>query len=303
MKIWINFDFKQTSGGGNQFLSQLKDYFEKKNVYSKSINDSNIIIFNHHHKLKEIFFINRKNKLIIHRIDGPLTFHRNIKGFIQDIIVTIFAISYADLIIFQSLWTKKFFYIPMLIFKKKHCIVHNSSNIKEKYNIKTKIKNKDINILFSSFSNNKNKGFKYFEFVKKLNLNSQIKISFVGNAPMQKGSFKSFKNTSHEKYSNYLNLCDIYIFCGIFESCSNSLVEAMALNKIIFCIESGSNREILNKYDAHFFSDFETLENLIKNSKMIISRRNNLNFINVDNREKYLNLIEDQFNDSKIKHD
>ena len=33
MKIWINFDFKQTSGGGNQFLSQLKDYFEKKNVY------------------------------------------------------------------------------------------------------------------------------------------------------------------------------------------------------------------------------------------------------------------------------
>ena len=299
MKIWINFDFKQTSGGGNQFLSQLKDYFEKKNVYSKSIIDSNIILFNHHHKLKEIFFINRKNKLIIHRIDGPLTFHRNIKGFIQDIIVTLFAISYSDLIIFQSLWTKKFFYFPMLVFKKKHCIIHNSSNIKEKYNIKTKLKNKNINILFSSFSNNKNKGFKYFEFVKKLNLNSQIKISFVGNAPSQKGNFKSLKNTSHEKYSNYLNLCDIYIFCGIFVSCSNSLVEAMALNKIIFCIESGSNREILNKYDAHFFSDYQTLENLIKNSKMIINKRNNLNFINVDNREKYLNLIEDQFNKLK----
>ena len=57
MKLWINFNFQETSGGGNQFLQQLKDYFIEKNKYSNSIDEADVIIFNNHRNLKTVFSI------------------------------------------------------------------------------------------------------------------------------------------------------------------------------------------------------------------------------------------------------
>ena len=297
MKLWINFNFQETSGGGNQFLQQLKDYFIEKNKYSNSIDEADVIIFNNHHNLKTIFGLLFKKKIIIHRIDGPLTFHRKFKGLIQDTLVLIFSLIFSDLVIFQSNWSKNFFIIPILIFQKKYSVIHNSSNIQKKYNIKIFKKSEKIKILFSSYSTNINKGFDIFEFIKKNNLDENVEISFVGNNPF----LKNQSSLSHQEYAEILSKNDIYVFCGKYESCSNSLVEAMALNKLIFSIESGSNKEILKNHSAHFFKNKKELSNLISNAKKLISSYRNKIFENSDKRVDYHVIIQNLHNEKTKK--
>ena len=54
MKIYIAFKFSQgPSGGGNQFLNNLRKEFIKKDVYSYSANDAEVILFNAHNNLIE----------------------------------------------------------------------------------------------------------------------------------------------------------------------------------------------------------------------------------------------------------
>ena len=297
MNLYINFNFQENGGGGNQFLKQLRDYFIKKNMYSNSIYDADIIIFNNHHNLKDVFSILFKKKIIIHRIDGPLTYHRFHKGFIQDIIVLIFSLIFSDEVIFQSNWSKKFFIIPILIFRKKYSVVHNSSNINSTYKFRYNKKITKIKILFSSYSKNKNKGYNTYEYIKKNNFDDNLEISFIGNSPYKKNKL----SLPHREYIKILSNYDIYVFCGKHESCSNSLVEAMALNKLIFSIESGSNKEILKNYKAHFFKNTKELSSLISNAKKLISSYRNKIFENTDKRVDYHEIIQNLYNEKTKK--
>ena len=297
MKLFINFDFQETSGGGNQFLQQLRDYFIQKNMYSNSIFEADIIIFNNHHNLIDVFDILNKKKIIIHRIDGPLTYHRIYKGFFQDILVLIFSLIFSDKVIFQSNWSKKFFIIPILIFRKKYSVIHNSSNIKSTHKFRYNKKITKIKILFSSFSKNKNKGYDTYEYIKKNYLDDNYEISFIGNSPYKKNK----TSLPHREYIKILSNSDIYIFSGKYESCSNSLVEAMALNKLIFSIESGSNKEILKNYNAYFFKNKKDLSALISNAKKLISTHRNKIFENTDKRVDYHEIIQNLYNEKTKK--
>lgn len=73
IKIHILFDFREKSGGGNQFLKALKCFFESKGVYEQNPVDADVILFNSHQFIENLLSIKRKyqNKVFIHRVDGP----------------------------------------------------------------------------------------------------------------------------------------------------------------------------------------------------------------------------------------
>src|SRR3989339_667991 len=75
LKIHIVFKFKNGPwGGGNQFLKALCDEFKKNGIYEDDPAKADAILFNSHHKLKEVLKLKFKypQKKFIHRIDGPI---------------------------------------------------------------------------------------------------------------------------------------------------------------------------------------------------------------------------------------
>ena len=55
------FEFSQgPSGGGNQFLNNLRGEFIKKNEYSDSTSNAEVILFNAHHNSKEVLELKHK---------------------------------------------------------------------------------------------------------------------------------------------------------------------------------------------------------------------------------------------------
>ena len=55
MKINIFLDIKSGPyGGGNQFLKALRDFFIKKDVYSTSAKNADVILFNSHHQATDL---------------------------------------------------------------------------------------------------------------------------------------------------------------------------------------------------------------------------------------------------------
>src|SRR3989344_1699228 len=109
MKIHILYSFQNKPwGGGNQFLKALKKELEARGVYAPSPKEADIILFNSHHNVDEAFKIKKKykEKIFIHRIDGPLYLTR---GRSKDLDRIIYAFNefIADGTIFQSNWCKE----------------------------------------------------------------------------------------------------------------------------------------------------------------------------------------------------
>ena len=98
-------------GGGNQFLSGLKDEFNNKNIYTENINEADIILFNSHHNLNNVHYIKQHlpHVKIFHRIDGIHQLWRGEQGKQIDLCVSNFSNNFVDGVIFQSQWSKKIF--------------------------------------------------------------------------------------------------------------------------------------------------------------------------------------------------
>ena len=82
MKVYISLQLSQNSfGGGNSFLQYLSKYLKKKDLLVGKAKFADVIVINSHHRiiynlcLKLIY----PEKLFVHRIDGKLSTHRNIK--------------------------------------------------------------------------------------------------------------------------------------------------------------------------------------------------------------------------------
>ena len=91
MFVHILFNFKDDiAGGGSNFLTLLRDYFKETGVYSDSIGDADIVLFNSHHSIKLALDLKKTypNKLFIHRIDGPMRLYNNLHDK-RDLIVNI----------------------------------------------------------------------------------------------------------------------------------------------------------------------------------------------------------------------
>lgn len=272
--ILFKFSIKPT-GGGNQFLTQLREDFRNDLVYSGPIK-SNVFIINSHHFGKGglfiiyLFFLSLFKKIIIiHRLDGLLSVGRGDKSFLKiDKTIFYFSLNIANGVVFQSNWAKNEFK-KLLEFKNlKSKIIYNDPNkifklkkSKKKYSIK----NRKINLVYSSWSNNIKKGFDTLKILDK-NLNfKNFNFYFIGNLPHK----ISYKNISvlapmniHE-LANFYQKMDVFIAPMRDDACSNALIEAVHSGLFIVALDSGANKEIIGQ-----------------NSELFNSEENMINFLN-----------------------
>lgn len=272
IKLYLSINKNQNlKGGGFNFLNYLEHKLRKKKNISKSLSKSNIVLINSHHNFLKNFFIKLffPSRVFIHRIDGPISKYAA-KNDYRDYLVELLNSYIADATIFQSTWSfnKKKFKST-----KNFTVIHNTAD-KRFYNYKRskKIKN---SIVISSWSNNINKGFKYYLFLdKNLNFN-KYRVSFIGNSPVKFKNIKVYKPLGSKKLAKLMLRHQIYITASKNDPCSNSLIEALELKLPSIVLKSGGHIELLNKRGLYFINQKDLLNkiNLIFKNYNIFFKR------------------------------
>lgn len=266
MKVSILFEFKDVSGGGNQFLKALKGYLQKRGVYSDQIDTADVILINSYQYKKDILRAKTKypHKIFIHRIDGPIRLYNNMKDE-RDYFTNILNEYIADGTVFQSEWSRQQNYNMGIKKNKFETTVINAPdpNI---FNINGKINFSDdrkVRLIATSWSKNLNKGFEGYKWLDD-NLDfSKYEMTFVGNSPIKFDNIKMISPVSSNSLARKLKRHDIFITASKNDPCSNSLIEALHCGLPAVGLNQGGHPEII-KQGGELFDSINEIPNILK---------------------------------------
>ena len=280
IKICILFDFAiGPSGGGNNFLKNLKRYLQSIEAYEEDPQRADVILFNSHHSIKAVAKIKYKypDKVFIHRIDGPMRLY-NTRTDRRDSIVYAANKYITNATIFQSNWSCFENHRLGLEEKKYEAVILNAPNpsIFNRENKKPFLPENKIHLIASCWSSNWNKGFEAYQWLDD-NLNfDKYEMLLVGKSPIAFRNIKCLSPQNSSMLAEKLKESDIFIFASKAESCSNSLLEALhcGLPVVGFC--GSSNPEIIAD-GGELFTYPSDIPNLLeKISKDYKSYQNNI---------------------------
>lgn len=296
--IKINILFKMTdnpTGGGNQFLKNLKKWLIIHGYYS-NVEDADVIIFNSHQYIEEIVKLKKKyvNKLFIHRVAGPIKI-QTYRGDRRDSIVHVANKYLADATVFQSNFSMKEnikWNMPRNKFEK---IISNAADVDIFHSIEKKglgVPGK-IRLVATSWSNNMNKGFPIYEYLDR-NLDfDKYEMTFIGNSPIEFHNINVISPLDSWHLAEELRQRDIYITASKNEACSNALIEALSCGLPAVCLNSGSNPEILKKGGLLFNGTEELCKTIDEVAEHYDEYRNKIQVYAMDEVAlRYVNLSE-----------
>lgn len=280
MKIHILFEFQAgSSGGGNQFLKALKNYFVKQQCYVESCKEADIILFNSYQYIPDLIQVKRAfpNKLFIHRIDGPIRLYNHIKD--QRDFVTNYANKFiADGTIFQSDWSRIQNLKMGLSSNKYETTILNAPNssifnpkLHKKFDPNSKVK-----IIATSWSANWKKGFVVYQWLDNHIDFNQFQMTFIGNSPIQFNNIIHKNPMSSEDLAKELLDHDIFITASQKDPCSNSLIEALHCGLPAIVLKDGGHPEITQNGGETFNNPDEILSLLIKIKTSYEKYQNNI---------------------------
>lgn len=251
-------------GGGNQFLTGLRDIFIKMDVYTNNMNEATVALFNSHHHLDQIVKLkkNNPNIKIFHRIDGLHQLWRE-NGKITDNIVKNFANNYADGVIFQSIWSKEIYEKHDIIINKKTKIIPNAA-LDEIFKKNYKKLDKKIELITTCWSPGNHKGIEFYIFLDN-NLDfERFNYTYIGEIPKNYNfkNIKYLKSMEKNKLASYLQSSDIFISGVKIDAASNSITEALTCGKPVLYLEAGGNKEIVKNGGIAFHNNDNILEKL-----------------------------------------
>lgn len=286
-------------GGGFNFLDFLSYRLNKKKIISKSFLDANIILVNSHHNFLKIIFYKFffPKKVFIHRIDGPISKYVGKEDF-RDYLVQVLNKYVADATIFQSNWS---YNKNKFMTTKEKIIIHNMADQRfYKYKKEKKIKN---SIIICSWSNNINKGYKYYSFLDN-NLDfKKFHISFIGNSPIEFKNIKNYNFLNSNQLSKLMRKHMIYLTASKNDPCSNSLLEALSLKLPALTLKSGGHPEILEKKGICFKNKNDLIikiNYIFNNYKKFLNKLNNPIEDRVNEYLNYFSVILEKSNQKKL---
>ncbi|MBU0612609.1 glycosyltransferase [Patescibacteria group bacterium] len=269
IKIHILYKLKTGPfGGGNQFLKILRQQFLSMNAYSEDPTKADVILFNsfpfrEEFRFKQIYNLKKAGKIIIHRVDGPISKIRN-KDYEVDKIIYNFNDQFSDGTIFQSNWCKtannqlgikKNNFETTIINASDPHIFNNDS--KAKFSKQRKIK-----LIATSWSANWRKGFEIYKYLDNSLDFSKYEMTFIGNSPVKFKNIKWLKPMDSIKIAGILKNHDIFITASQVDPCSNSLIEALSCGLPAVTLNDGGHREIINKAGEIFESKADVINKI-----------------------------------------
>jgi len=277
-------------GGGNQFLKALKNNFLKKNIYEEKPAQANIIILNSYQDLIPAIKLKLKypDKRFLHRL-GPIFFyHRGEKWKFLDKLILKVSSKISDFVIFQSNWSLQ--ESKNLGFKNiPFSVISNAPDEKIFFPALNKKPQEKIKLISTSWSSNPNKGSDFFSFLDK-NLDfSKFELTLIGNFPEKFKNIKILPPVNQEKLAEHLRTSDIFISPTKYESCSNSILEALACRLPVIALLSGGNADLVKTGGEMFKDKNELLKKINLVSENLSEYSANIKIKNLEEiTEKYL---------------
>lgn len=238
-------------GGGNQFLKSLRDYLVSRNAYEEDPERADIILFNsfpfgEYWRFIQAYKLKSKGKIIIHRIDGPIS---KIRG--QDPRLDGFIYTFNDLLsdgtVFQSNWSRNENLESGLKKKDFEATILNAPD-PELFNRKEKKRaqlNGKIRLIATSWSSNWNKGFHVYKWLDE-NLDfGTYEMTFIGNSPIKFKNIKYIKSLPSNELALEVKKHDIFITASKNDPCSNALIEALHCGLPAIAYADGGHPEIV----------------------------------------------------------
>lgn len=251
MKIKIFYKSKEISwGGGHQFLKALKGEFENKGIYTDSVKESEVILFNGYQEVLQVFlswiFDNKKKR--VYRLGPIMSLHRKgLKWKLVDYVIVFCANLFADLVIFQSIWSYNQALKVCFRKNKKYKIIYNAVNSDIFYKKQDTERNptKPFELVYTSWSANINKGFLFLSFLdENLDFN-KYKMKFIGNSPFSFKNIKIISALDSKHLAEELRKSDIFVSPTKDDACSNAILEALASGLPVVALDSGANKELV----------------------------------------------------------
>lgn len=291
--IYINQDTLDKKGGGANFISFLKNKLKTKYQIKSDSLSSEIFLLNSFPFNSPFSFLKAlligfiQNKIIIYRVDGPISVYRRKP---EDLIIDKFievVISLSDHVIFQSVWSYNYMSKLCNIDKnKKYSIIHNSYLPNQKRLINN---SKEIKVLISTWSKNWIKGFEVYQYIDSiLDQFSNIKIDFIGRSPIDFKNINYLGEMSNQKLINEYKNYDIFFTASLFDPCSNSLAEAKSNGCMIIARNNGGHPELIGNYDL-LFSNQNELFNIFSNLEVHLNKFNKKFSLNLKKENYSLN--------------
>jgi len=304
LKIHILYDFKEGPwGGGNQFLTALRNNLIQKGAYTDNVVEAQVIIFNSHHFGRNVHFAYKLHKIrmsspttaILHRVDGPISAVRGHDDPADQIIATANSI-FSDATIYQTNWSKEEAHRRKMALHPRSVTILNapSQELFNRSDIKKRQKGKKIRLIATSWSSNMRKGFAYYSFLDQHLDWDKYEMTFVGNSPISFRNIRHISPLNTEEISKILRDHDIFITGSANDPCSNSLIEALHSGLPSIALSSGGHPEIVKDGGLLFSSDQELLEAITKVSQNIKDYQKNI-------RLPTLSDIADQYLEFAIK--
>jgi glycosyltransferase involved in cell wall biosynthesis len=259
MKISILHDFKSGPwGGGNQFLKAFKDRLNYSYVDVPA--EADVILVNSKDNHEEAKFLKGLGKTIVHRIDGVFSLYRGPHEKATDQKVYDFAEQQADGVIFQSRWSKEAHLKNGMKLKKPSIVVHNfvDRRIFNKHNCARE----KLSLVSTSWSSNPRKGFKYLEFLDQGLDFARYSFTFVGNSPVKFKNIKMVAPVPSQELAEILKTKQVFVTASQYDTCSNSLIEAMSCGCIPLVLKDGGNAEVIGNRGDTFENSHDLLNKI-----------------------------------------
>lgn len=306
-KIYIEFPFIEGPyGGGNQFLKALRDIWRKQGLYSESVEEADIVLINSIQAFADYKKICRMRykypqKLVVHRIDGPIFLIRDGNKHI-DYGIGIINDYLSDASIFQTEWNRQRCAENGIEDSKPSTVICNGSNrlvFREDRN-KSVFGHEKINVIATSWSNNWNKGFAYYQYLDEYLDRDKFQFIFVGNSPIEFNNSIQLLPVESAKLAEYLQSSDIYVTASKKDPCSNSLIEALNCGLPAAVYKDGGHPYILQDGGECFESKEEMIQVIEKIAESLEEYKNRIPQYDIEDiANQYYRFISEQYDCQK----
>ena len=255
-------------GGGNAFLRGFASALKKRNQLAETWLEADFVLTNsfpfegYKSRLSLLRRIKRRNPhiKIVHRIDGPISTSRGYpRHEFFDRAVFEMNQTIADLTIFQSNWSLEQSIAMGYTPSSELCVISNGVD-KEIFRpgVRSLERSKKIELITSSWSGNVNKGMRIYSAMdNKLDF-GRYRYRFFGPDQGFSG-IENMGSVAPHELAAHLRESDYFITASKNDSCSNSLLEAMACGLTPLALDHGGHPEIVKNRDFLFRSEDELL--------------------------------------------
>lgn len=247
LQCHVLFSFREGPWGGcNQFLTALREQLRGSGNWAESPAEADVILIDSFNDVSNAIRWKRRLPAIpfVHRVDGPISIYRGGDLYVDRLIHAI-SKRIADGVVFQSRYSMTANLGLGMVHPQFSRVINNAAQEKHFWPGSSVSDDGRIRLIASSWSANWNKGFDVYAFLDRHLDFTRYAMTFVGNTPISFDNIRCFPPQDLPELGELLRASDIYVTASRHESCSNSLLEALACGLPAVAVRSGGNPEVL----------------------------------------------------------